>query len=102
MWDRPPSIEPLLSTFLLARSAAITLLPADMRGMRDAVSSQPDVWAFLGLQVTDDGKQCIGAAAAADLPPEPAVRALRSALPSLRLNEAQIETSRWQRGGRRR
>jgi uncharacterized protein YciI len=102
MWDRPPSTEPLLSTFLLARSATVTLVPADVRAMREVVSSQPDVWVFLGLQVSDDGKQCIGAAAAADLPPEPAVRALRSALPSLRLNEAQIETSRWQRGGRRR
>lgn len=100
MWDRPPPSRPAQSTFLLATSGAASLASADLSAIRAEIAAQPDVWAFLGLQLSGDGRQCLGAAAAADLPPEPAVRALRSALAPLGLTADRVETTRWQRGGR--
>ena len=64
MWDRPPASAPQLSTFLLARWPAVPLASDGLRALHGAVSSQPDLWAFLGLLVSDDGNRCLGAAAA--------------------------------------
>lgn len=102
MWERTPPSAPPQSTFLLARVPGFPLAPDDMRTLYAALDSQPDVWAFLGLLVSDDGTRCSGAAASADLSPEPAERALRAVLAPLGLERAPIETSRWRRGGRHR
>ena len=80
MWDRPPASAPQLSTFLLARSPAVPLASDRLPTLHGAVRSQPDVWAFLGLLVSDDGNLCVGAAASADVASEPAERALRAIL----------------------
>lgn len=102
MWDRPPASAPQLSTFLLARWPAVPLASEGLRALRGAVRSQPDVWAFLGLLVSDDGNLCLGAAASADVASELAKIALRAILAPLGLERAPIETSRWRRGGRHR
>src|SRR5688572_12824055 len=84
----------------VARTSAVSLAPDDLRALRDAVRSRPDIWVFLGLLISEDGTLCRGAAAAADAAPEPAERALRTVLAPLRLEPARIETTRWSRGGR--
>lgn len=100
MWQRPPAKEPPFTTFLIARTSSVALAPSDVQALRASIRSRPDAWVFLGLLLSDDGTQCGGAIAAADVEPEAAQRALREVLAPLGLERAQIETSRWSRGGR--
>jgi uncharacterized protein YciI len=95
MWDRPAAPGLGRSTFVIARWTAIAA------PVRDALLSPVPPWVFAGLLVTDDGRDCIGAAAALDADSVAAEGAVRGVLAAVGQPRAAIEVHRWTRGGRR-
>lgn len=100
MWDRVAAPDLERSTFLISRWPARRRSPRAEPAVRAAAFAEADRWVFLGLLVSEDATESIGACAGIDLPFEPAERALRRVLEPLDQAGAAVEMLRWQRGGR--
>lgn len=98
MLERAPASLPEYSTFMRAGWPACSCHAKQMERLQWE-ASRNEHWVFVGLLQSDD-MGFAGLAAAADLKPEAAERALRELLDLSEFCVDQLELSRWQRGGR--
>lgn len=101
--DRRPLARPATSasTLVIARWDTEPTSPRrhdDLAEAADETSEDP--WVFLGLLLSDDGSDCIGAVGALDLRQDAAVPAFMAALAAAGRDAVEAVAWPWQRGGR--